>query len=67
MIWKEGWPQPGEKEKGKGGVEVKGGHGDGDGDGWCDTHECELTEEMPQRTEKKTRGVSHGVMVVAAR
>lgn len=44
---------------------MKGGHGDGDG--WCDTHECELTEEMPQRTEKKTRGVSHGVMEVAAR
>lgn len=27
-MWKEGWPQPGEREKGKGGVEVKGGHGD---------------------------------------
>lgn len=42
---------------------MKGGHGDG----WCDKHECELTEQMPQRTEKKTRGVSHGVMEVAAR
>lgn len=28
LIWKEGWPQPGEDEKGKAGVEVKGGHGD---------------------------------------
>lgn len=44
---------------------MKGGHGDGDG--WCDKHECELTEEMRQRTEKKTRTVSDGVMEVAER
>lgn len=25
-IWKEGWPQPGEREKGNGGGEEKGGH-----------------------------------------
>ena len=28
LIWKEGWPHPGDREKGKGGIEVKGEHGD---------------------------------------
>ena len=26
LIWKEGWPQPGEEEKGNGGGEANGGH-----------------------------------------
>lgn len=28
LMWKEGWPHPGDTEKGNGGVEGKGGHGD---------------------------------------